>query len=130
MAKKVRLLGFAIPMWLLVLVVVGWVVPIAFLNAPMTLTDPPKTLWNKLTSGAAFVGVAAGRWGGLRPVEQLEMIFQYRNAHLFGRRLFIPSVHGAFDAEGRLVDAELGARLEAMVRGFSGFCRSLCSHQG
>jgi len=38
---------------------------------------------------AAFVGIAAGEWGALRAVEQMEMVFQYRHAHLFGRRVFI-----------------------------------------
>src|ERR1700689_1777919 len=31
----------------------------------------------------AFVGVAAGAFGGLRPVEQLQMVFSYRNAHIY-----------------------------------------------
>ncbi len=32
---------------------------------------------------AGFIGISSGRWGGLRAVEHLEMIFQYRHAHLF-----------------------------------------------
>ena len=47
----------------------------------------PDSLYEK---PAAFVGLAAGRWGALRAVEQLEMVFQYRHAHLFGRRCFLP----------------------------------------
>jgi chromate reductase, NAD(P)H dehydrogenase (quinone) len=39
----------------------------------------------------AFIGLAAGNWGGLRAVEQLQAIFAYRNAHLFPGRVFIPS---------------------------------------
>src|SRR5262249_35787730 len=30
-----------------------------------------------------FVGLAAGVWGALRPVEQLQAIFGYRNAYIF-----------------------------------------------
>ena len=30
----------------------------------------------------AFVGVASGAWGGLRAVEQLQMVFGYRNAQI------------------------------------------------
>ena len=40
---------------------------------------------------AAFIGLAAGNWGGLRAVEQLQSIFAYRNAHLFPQRIFIPN---------------------------------------
>ena len=39
-----------------------------------------------------FVGVAAGIWGALRPVEQLQMIFGYRNALLYPERVFLPQV--------------------------------------
>ncbi len=31
----------------------------------------------------AFTGEAAGTWGALRSVEQLQQIFSYRNAHIF-----------------------------------------------
>src|SRR5215207_9213763 len=40
----------------------------------------------------AFVGVSNGAWGALRPVEQLQMVFSYRNAHMFPDRVFIPQV--------------------------------------
>ena len=74
---------------------------------------------------AAFVGLAAGRWGALRSVEQLEMIFQYRNAHLFGQRVFIPGVRSQIDDEGRPVDPALESRLENAVLSFADFCRRL-----
>ncbi len=74
---------------------------------------------------AAFVGIAAGEWGGLRAVEQLEMVFQYRSAHLYGRRVFLRRVHELLDGEGRLTDPELAARLERMVHGFVRFARAL-----
>ncbi|HRK31097.1 MAG TPA: NAD(P)H-dependent oxidoreductase, partial [Tepidisphaeraceae bacterium] len=38
----------------------------------------------------AFTGEAAGIWGGLRSVEQLQQIFGYRNAHVYPDRVFIP----------------------------------------
>ena len=60
---------------------------------------------------AAFVGVAAGEWGGLRPVEQLEMVFQYRSAHLFGRRVFLKGIAGLLDAGGRFTDPGIEGRL-------------------
>jgi hypothetical protein len=61
MSGKTRILGFAIPTWLLVLVLVGWVIPIAFFNAPMTLTDPPQTIWNKITGGVGDLSIG-GAW--------------------------------------------------------------------
>ena len=82
----------------------------------------PASLYEK---PAAFVGISSGRWGGLRAVEHLEMVFQYRHAHLFGRRCFIPNVRRALDENGRLTDAEIEERLKKTVRGFARFCRNL-----
>lgn len=74
---------------------------------------------------AGFVGLSSGRWGAIRAVEQLQMIFQYRHAHLYGRRVFIPSIGAAIDETGKLVDPDLGQRLHDMVCGFSVFCERL-----
>ncbi len=82
----------------------------------------PESLCEK---PAGFVGISSGRWGAVRAVEQLEMIFQYRHAHLFGRRCFISGVGGALDGDGRLVDPDLEARLHRMVRGFIRFAGAL-----
>jgi chromate reductase, NAD(P)H dehydrogenase (quinone) len=68
-----------------------------------------------------FVGVAAGIWGALRPVEQLQAIFGYRNAHLYPERVFLPQVHNLLDAQGRLKDAELLKRLQGQTEGFVEF---------
>ncbi|MES1180993.1 MAG: NAD(P)H-dependent oxidoreductase, partial [Verrucomicrobiota bacterium] len=46
-----------------------------------------------------FVGLAAGIWGALRPVEQLQAIFGYRNAFIFPERVFMPGI-------GKLLDAD------------------------
>jgi NAD(P)H-dependent FMN reductase len=82
----------------------------------------PDSLHEKPT---AFVGISSGRWGAVRAVEQLEMIFQYRHAHLFGRRCFISGVGGVLNENGRLVDPDLEARLERTVRGFVEFANAL-----
>ena len=84
----------------------------------------PESLYEK---PAAFIGISSGRWGAVRAVEQLEMVFQYRHAHLFGRRVFIHNVGAALDRDGQLVDADLEQRLQHMVSGFSQFCRRLCA---
>lgn len=73
----------------------------------------------------AFVGLAAGSYGGLRPVEQLQMVFAYRNAWLFNQRVFIPAVHKVLNESGTIVDADLKARLERQVTGFLSFADRL-----
>lgn len=73
----------------------------------------------------AFVGLAAGANGALRPVEQLQMVFAYRNAYLFNRRVFIPAVYKALNGQGELSDADLIRRLSEQVSGFVEFCQRL-----
>jgi chromate reductase len=68
-----------------------------------------------------FTGVAAGIWGALRPVEQLQAVFTYRNAHVFPARVFLPQVNGLLDANGKIKDAEIRGRLEAQAAGFARF---------
>jgi NAD(P)H-dependent FMN reductase len=72
-----------------------------------------------------FTGLAAGMWGALRPVEQLQAIFGYRNAHLFPVRVFLPQINSLLDASGKIKDAELLARLKAQADGFAGFVEKL-----
>jgi NAD(P)H-dependent FMN reductase len=72
-----------------------------------------------------FTGVAAGIWGALRPVEQLQAIFGYRNAHLYPERVFLPQINNLLDASGRLKDAELLGRLKTQANGFTDFVERL-----
>lgn len=72
-----------------------------------------------------FVGLAAGMWGALRAVEQLQQIFGYRNAHLFPRRVFLPGIGRLLTPEGTLNDPETMERLESQAAGFVEFIRSL-----
>jgi NAD(P)H-dependent FMN reductase len=72
-----------------------------------------------------FTGVAAGIWGALRPVEQLQAIFGYRNAHIFPERVFIPAVNKVLDSHGRIIDAELKGRLQKQAEGFVQFVEKL-----
>jgi chromate reductase, NAD(P)H dehydrogenase (quinone) len=69
----------------------------------------------------AFVGESAGTWGALRAVEQLQMIFAYRNAFQLPDRVFIPQVNAKFDAEGQLSDADIAKRLSAQCEAFTKF---------
>ncbi len=72
-----------------------------------------------------FTGVAAGIWGALRPVEQFQAIFGYRNAYLYPERVFLPQINNLLDASGRLKDAELLGRLKAQANGFTDFVERL-----
>lgn len=72
----------------------------------------------------AFTGLAAGGWGGLRSVEQIEMVFQYRDAYLLPERVFFPGFHKDWDEEtGRIKDEKKQEKLENQVRKFTAFVR-------
>jgi len=72
-----------------------------------------------------FTGVAAGVWGALRPVEQLQAIFGYRNAYIYPERVFMPQVYNLLGDDGRLKDAELLERLKKQAEGFVTFTEKL-----
>ena len=72
-----------------------------------------------------FVGLAAGQWGALRPVEQLQSIFGYRNAFVYPERVFLPGIGDLLGEDGRLKDAELVKRLRAQAVGYIEFVEKL-----
>jgi NAD(P)H-dependent FMN reductase len=74
----------------------------------------------------AFVGEAAGAWGAIRGVEQMQLIFGYRNAYVFPERVFINAVHNKFDAAGNLTDAAIDERLAKQAGEFLKFAATLC----
>ena len=80
----------------------------------------PESFENK---PVAFVGIAAGGWGGLRAVEQLQLVFGYRNAHVFPDRVFVPNISDELDVEGNLIDPDLDARLAKQAAGFTKYAR-------
>ena len=67
----------------------------------------------------AFVGLSAGSSGGTRGVEQMQMVFAYRNAHLFPDRVFIPAAGQKLDAAGAVTDADIDRRLAKQAAGFA-----------
>lgn len=69
----------------------------------------------------AFVGVAAGEWGALRPVEQLQALFGYRNAYVYPERVFIRQCTRVLDADGNITDADIVKRLAAQAEKFLEF---------
>jgi chromate reductase len=72
-----------------------------------------------------FVGLAAGIWGALRPVEQLQAIFGYRNAFIFPERVFMPGIGKLLDASGKFNSDEMEKRLAKQAEGFVGFVETL-----
>ena len=89
---------------------------IDLLQFPQSLRDKP----------ACFVGVAAGVFGALRPIEQLAMVLQYRQAHLYGKRAMFMNVEKKLSADGRRVTCEFSREiLEDTLRGFGEFARKL-----
>jgi NAD(P)H-dependent FMN reductase len=74
-----------------------------------------------------FVGLAAGLWGALRPVEQLQQIFGYRNAFIFPERVFIPGIQNHLSPEGTLKNAEIFERLRSQAKAFTVFTDRLAS---
>jgi NAD(P)H-dependent FMN reductase len=72
-----------------------------------------------------FVGLAAGIWGALRPVEQLQAIFGYRNAYIFPERVFMPGINKLLDETGRLTSPDIEMRLANQAAGFVGFVEKL-----
>ncbi len=77
------------------------------------------------TKPVCFIGLAAGSWGALRPVEQLQQIFSYRNAHIYPKRVFLPGINGLLDDDGGFTDEELVGRLEGQAKGFIDFVNRL-----
>lgn len=71
----------------------------------------------------AFVGVSSGRYGGLRAIEQLQMVFGHRNSYLFNLRVFIPAVSRAVDSYGQISDVDISKRLEEQAQGFLHFTK-------
>ncbi|PTY03601.1 NADPH-dependent oxidoreductase [Verrucomicrobia bacterium LW23] len=69
----------------------------------------------------AFTGLAAGIWGALRPVEQLQDIVLYRNAHVFPAKVFIPGVFNVLAEDGSIKDEAIARRLDDQVKGFIDF---------
>jgi NAD(P)H-dependent FMN reductase len=74
-----------------------------------------------------FIGLAAGMWGALRPVEQLQMIFGYRNAFLYSERVFIPGIGNQLDDKDQLKSNDILDRLKGQAKGFSEFVKKLKS---
>jgi chromate reductase len=74
-----------------------------------------------------YVGLAAGQFGALRPVEHLMQVFSYRNAHNFPNRVFLPHSHNLIDLQKGVTDEATADRLHNQAQGFIGYCNLLKS---
>ena len=72
-----------------------------------------------------FVGLGAGIWGALRPVEQLQAIFGYRNAFVFPERVFMPGIGKLLNEAGQFTSPDMEKRLKKQAEGFTGFVEKL-----
>jgi chromate reductase len=69
-----------------------------------------------------YTGVSAGIWGNLRGIEQLQMVFNYRNAFNLPERTWITQIHQKLNAEGTaLTDAFQAGLLTAQIEQFIGY---------
>ena len=74
---------------------------------------------------ACFLGLSAGLWRALRPIEQLQAIFGYRNAYIYPERVFLPGIGDLLDESGRLKDSDLIDRIRTQAEGFIDFVERL-----
>lgn len=68
-----------------------------------------------------FTGLADGVWGGLRAVEQLQMVFNYRNAYMLPERVWFPRFKRIVDENENITDELLRTLLEDQVKRFIRF---------
>lgn len=69
----------------------------------------------------AFTGEAAGIWGAFRAVEQLQMIFGYRNAYVLPERVWLDRIHTKLNEAGKFSDDAAIGYLQNQVKEFIGF---------
>ncbi len=67
-----------------------------------------------------FIGLG-GRLGGMRPVDQMSLILQYRGAHIFGKKVIIPEATKLVVHDTHIDEGELQERFEGFLFDFSYF---------
>lgn len=73
----------------------------------------------------AFIGEAAGAFGALRPVEQFQMIANYRNALQFPERVFIQRVTKNFEEGEGITNEFTRSLLNSQIENFIKFVDSV-----
>lgn len=85
----------------------------------------PNRDTNLVAKPVCFIGLAAGEWGGLRPIEQLETVFLYRKAFLYPERVFIRSCEEVIGPQGEILDPRIMRRLWQQAERFVRFVDQL-----
>jgi len=75
----------------------------------------------------AFLGEAMGIWGAFRAVEQLQLIFGYRNALLLPERVWIPKIHQQLQPDGSIADKVTDGLVTDQCAKFVAFIKSVKS---
>ena len=79
----------------------------------------------------AYIGVAAGQWGGLRSVEHLQGVMGYRNAFQFNERVFVNNIYKRWDYEAaklkKLTEKEFDIEelLQTQSKNFLRYCTQI-----
>lgn len=66
----------------------------------------------------ALVGVASGKAGNLRGLDQLTGVLHYLKAEVYSQKVYVPGLHQYLDAEQGFVSRELEQRLQVQLNGF------------
>ncbi|MCJ8344127.1 NAD(P)H-dependent oxidoreductase, partial [bacterium] len=70
----------------------------------------------------SFVGLAAGKWAGVRAVEHLQQVFGYRDAHMHPKKVFLSNSYGLLTTEEAFKETDEYQRLEKQATNFVDFC--------
>ncbi|CAB4244459.1 Flavoprotein [Methylacidimicrobium sp. AP8] len=88
----------------------------------LDLLPHPSPLDGKPT---CMVGVARGRFGGLRAVDDLQRHLVYRRAHLYPDTVLLSDIEKLLGSEARIEDPAAVKRLREQAEGFLRFVRKL-----
>jgi chromate reductase, NAD(P)H dehydrogenase (quinone) len=72
-----------------------------------------------------FVGVAAGRFGALRAIEQTQQVFRYRNAYLYPESVYLMAVDQSTEPSGKPKDEFVLKLFHQSLEGFVDFTHRL-----
>ena len=77
------------------------------------LWEYPQAFDGKIIS---FVGLAAGPWGGSRPIDHLTSIFTYRETIIFSKKTLIPFV--TQEIKNKVISSKVTERLDRQIDNF------------
>lgn len=72
-----------------------------------------------------FLGISAGRFASLRSVEQMQQVFQYRNAFIFPENILISQIEKNFDKTTGIQDEFILNLFNQSLNNFIQFVRKL-----